>query len=76
MPSAGHSKPYLAFDFGAESGRAVLGDLQSGILTIEQVHCFPNQPVEHGGSFHWDAPRLCLEVRKALGLADQILEMQ
>lgn len=71
MPSAAHSKPYLAFDFGAESGRAVLGHLQSGILTTEEVHRFPNQPVEYGGSLHWDAPRLWFEVRKALGLVEQ-----
>jgi rhamnulokinase len=61
-----HGKPYLAFDFGAESGRAVLAHLQSGILTIEEVHRFSNEPVEYGGSLHWDAPRLWLEVRHAL----------
>lgn len=60
------SKPYLAFDFGAESGRAVLARLQSGILTTEEIHRFPNEPVEYGGSLHWDAPRLWFEVRKAL----------
>jgi rhamnulokinase len=59
-------KPYLAFDFGAESGRAVLARLQSGILTTEEVHRFPNEPVEYGGSLHWDMPRLWFEVRKTL----------
>jgi hypothetical protein len=34
------SKPYLAFDFDAESGLAVLAHLQSGILTTEEVHRF------------------------------------
>ncbi len=66
MPNSPHSKPYLAFDFGAESGRAVLGRLQSGILTTEEVHRFRNEPVEYGGSLHWDLPRLWFEVRKAL----------
>ena len=66
MASNPHNKPYLAFDFGAESGRAVLGHLRSGILTTEEVHRFPNQPVEYGGSLHWDVPRLWFEVRKAL----------
>ena len=60
------SKPYLAFDLGAESGRAVLGHLQSGILTTEELHRFPNEPVEYGGSRHWDVARLWLEMRKAL----------
>src|SRR5215472_18460776 len=66
MPNVPHSKPYLAFDFGAESGRAVLAHLQSGILATEEVHRFQNEPVEYGGSLHWDAPRLWFEVRKAL----------
>lgn len=65
-------KPYLAFDFGAESGRAVLTRLQSGILTTEEIHRFPNEPVEYGGALHWDAPRLWFEVRKALSLLDGV----
>jgi rhamnulokinase len=60
------NKPYLAFDFGAESGRAVLAHLQSGILTMEEVHRFANEPVEYGGSLHWDMARLWFEVRNAL----------
>ena len=66
MPKHTQGKPYLAFDFGAESGRAVLAHLQSGVLTTEEVHRFPNEPVEYGGSLHWDVPRLWLEIRKAL----------
>jgi rhamnulokinase len=61
-----HGKPYLAFDFGAESGRAVLAHLQSGVLTTEEIHRFPNEPVVYSGSLHWDVPRLWFEVRKAL----------
>jgi len=72
MRSPAHSKPYLAFDFGAESGRAVLAHLQSGILTTEEVHRFPNEPVEYGGSLHWDAPRLWSEVRKALACVEPL----
>jgi rhamnulokinase len=72
MPSPTHAKPYLAFDFGAESGRAVLAHLQSGILTTEEVHRFRNEPVEYGGSLHWDVPRLWLEVRKALACVEQM----
>jgi len=66
MPSVAHTKRYLAFDFGAESGRAVLGHLESGILTTEELHRFPNEPVEYGGALHWDVVRLWFEVRKAL----------
>ena len=72
MRSPTHPKPYLAFDFGAESGRAVLARLQSGVLTTEEVHRFRNEPVEYGGSLHWDAPRLWFEVRKALTCVEQM----
>src|ERR1700686_2069843 len=65
-------KPYLAFDFGAQSGRAVLAHLQSGILTTEEVHRFANEPVEYGGSLHWDIPRLWFEVRNALSRLGEI----
>jgi rhamnulokinase len=66
------SKPYLAFDLGAESGRAVLAHLQSGILTTEEVHRFANEPVEYGGSLHWDVSRLWSEARKALARLGEV----
>ena len=67
MLNPSHSKPYLAFDFGAESGRAVLAHLRSGILATEALHRFPNVPVQYGGSLHWDVARLWFEVRNTLG---------
>ena len=72
MPNSSHSKPYLAFDFGAESGRALLAHLQAGVLTTTEVHRFRNEPVEYGGSLHWDAPRLWFEVRKALDCVEHV----
>jgi rhamnulokinase len=65
-------KPYLAFDLGAESGRAVLAHLHAGIITTEEVHRFANEPVEYAGSLHWDVPRLWFEVRKALSRLEQV----
>ena len=65
-------KPYLAFDLGAESGRAVLAHLQADIITTEEVHRFPNQPVEYGGSLHWDLPRLWFEIRMGLSKVDEV----
>src|SRR5437588_12935030 len=53
MPNL-RSKPYLAFDFGAEIGRPVLADLQLGILTLEEVHRCPNELVDYGVCVHWD----------------------
>jgi len=65
-------KPYLALDFGAQSGRALLAHLQAGILTTEEVHRFANEPVEYGGSLHWDVPRLWFEVRNALSRLGEV----
>ena len=36
---------YLAFDFGAESGRALLGSLAEGRLAVTELHRFPNSNV-------------------------------
>lgn len=63
---ASEQKPFLAFDLGAQSGRAILARLHSGVLTTQEVHRFKNEPVEYGGSLHWDVPRLWWEMRKAL----------
>src|SRR5579871_5933367 len=70
MQQSANGKKYLAFDLGAESGRAVLGKLQSGILTTEEVHRFPNGPIEMHGSQRWDVSRLWSEMRKALASLD------
>lgn len=66
------AKAFLAFDLGAESGRAVLGHLHSGVLATEEVHRFPNAPLEYGGSLHWDVERLWLEIRKGLSGPEEI----
>ena len=64
MPEAFNQ--YLAFDLGAENGRAVLAQLNSGVISTHELHRFANEPIEHSGSLHWDAPRLWSEMRKAL----------
>jgi rhamnulokinase len=66
MPNSKSSKPYLAFDFGAESGRAILARLHAGVLTTQEIRRFKNESVEYGGSLHWDIARLWWEVRQAL----------
>ena len=57
---------FLAFDLGAESGRAIAGRLRAGKLSIEEIRRFPNQPVLYNGAMHWDAPRLWFEMQSAL----------
>lgn len=70
MPSADLSKNYLAFDIGAESGRAVVARLTGQTLAIEEIHRFPNRPLQRGGSTRWDVKRLWAEMRRALAMID------
>lgn len=65
-------KPFLAFDLGAESGRAVLAHVHSGVITTEEVHRFANEAVEYSGALHWDVPRLWLEVCKTLARLEEV----
>src|SRR2546429_4940137 len=67
---ASEQKPFLAFDLGAQSGRAILARLHSGVLTTQEIHRFSNDPVEYGGSLHWDVPRLWFETRAALSAVE------
>ncbi len=48
------ARNYLAFDLGAESGRAVLGSLNDGRLTLEERHRFPNPTGRMRGHLHWN----------------------
>jgi rhamnulokinase len=60
---------FLAFDLGAESGRAVVGHLEAKALRLEEIRRFPNGPVRVLNSLHWDVLRLWSEVKQGLGLA-------
>ena len=44
----------LGFDFGASSGRAMLGTLADGRIEIREIHRFSNDPVMLCGRFVWD----------------------
>lgn len=61
----------LAFDLGAESGRAILGHFHDEKLKLEEIHRFANGPVQVGGSLHWDVLRLWSEIKQGLRLAAQ-----
>ncbi|PYQ99939.1 MAG: rhamnulokinase, partial [Acidobacteria bacterium] len=57
---------FLAFDLGAESGRAMLGTLDCGVLGVREIHRFSNEPVRQNGSLQWDVLQLWREMRRAL----------
>ncbi len=60
---------FMALDFGASSGRAILGTLDNGKLSLEELHRFSNDPVKVAGRLQWDAPRLFFEIKQALNKA-------
>jgi rhamnulokinase len=57
---------FLAFDLGAESGRAMSGHLRSGVLDLTEVCRFANEPVREQGSLRWDVGRLWQHMRRGL----------
>lgn len=57
---------FLTFDLGAESGRALLGVIHGGVLKLDEVHRFPNEPQRILNRFHWDTVRLFAEIQNGL----------
>ena len=66
---------YLAFDLGAESGRAILGTLSADSLAIEELHRFPNTPVRVFSALYWDTLRLWHEIQQGLAAAARDREL-
>jgi rhamnulokinase len=66
------SARFLAFDLGAESGRAVVGQLDDRVLTMREARRFSNHPVRHHGALQWDILRLWQEVRSTLDDAAEL----
>lgn len=59
---------FLAIDIGISKGRAILGELADGILSLQEIHCFNNEPVfteEHG---YWNIELLFREIKKSLAI--------
>ena len=62
---------YLAFDLGAESGRAVLGLYDGRKLTLEEVARFPNGPHPIQNTLRWDPFGLFASIKQAIRKAFQ-----
>ena len=62
-----------AVDLGATSGRVMVGTVAPGVLRLEEVHRFPNGPVQAAdGSLHWDIGRLDREMLAGLRAAGPV----
>lgn len=62
---------YLAFDLGADSGRLMLGTLEQGKISLEELHRFANGAVKSAGALHWDLEKLFNELKNGLKKAAQ-----
>ena len=60
---------YIAADFGAGSGRIIVGNIQDDRLELEEVHRFANHQIKLGESLHWDFLSLFQELKKGIQIA-------
>lgn len=60
----------LAFDLGAESGRAMVGDFDGERLGLEEIHRFANSPVRVAEHLYSDVLRLWSEMQIGLQKAN------
>ena len=56
----------LAYDFGASSGRGIIGEINNDMLKLREVHRFSNDPVIFSDYLQWDILRLCHEVKQGI----------
>lgn len=66
MLRAEETHHFLAFDLGAESGRALLGSLEARRLSVREIRRFPNTPLSLSGHIHWNVPALLDEMKTAM----------
>jgi len=60
------STHYLAYDLGADSGRLMLGTLDAGKVSLEELHRFPNGPVKNNSALYWNIDGLIAELKTGL----------
>lgn len=60
---------YVAFDLGAESGRAILGTLEGDRLALETKHRFANPSGTLRGTLYWDLLAQWQEIKTGLRMA-------
>lgn len=57
---------YIAADFGAGSGRVIVGTVSQDGIELEEVHRFPNRQIRLGGILYWDFLSLFEELKTGL----------
>ena len=62
-------KTVLAFDLGASSGRAIVGEYNKGQLHLEEIYRFPHEPMILDGKMHWHIDFLFTAIKTAISKA-------
>lgn len=62
-------KQYIAIDLGASSGRTMVGTLENGRLTLQEVNRFWNGPTEIGGTIYWDFLHIYRHIQEGIAMA-------
>jgi rhamnulokinase len=62
---------YIAFDLGAESGRAMLAVLSGDKIELFETHRFANTPQRMPSGLHWNLTELWANILKGLKLTAQ-----
>lgn len=55
-------KYYLAVDIGASSGRHILGSVDNGKITLQEIYRFKNNLIKRNGQLCWDIDNLFQEI--------------
>lgn len=61
-----HHNKFLAFDIGASSGRAIIGNLKDNIISLKEIYRFYNGMTLIHGRYHWDIFRIFEDIKKGL----------
>ncbi len=64
-----NTQNFLALDFGASNGRAIVGSFDGQVLKLNEVHRFENRPVYMGKTLYWDFLRLFSELKAGISEA-------
>ena len=62
----------LAFDFGASTGRALLGELVGDVLRYTEINRFDNRPYKKDGHMFWDFESLWANIKESIKRAGDI----
>jgi rhamnulokinase len=63
---------FLAFDLGAESGRALFGELDADKICLRELHRFANHTTRMNGHLHWNLPGQWEELKSGLRKAREL----